>query len=234
MAVLYRLFENKMATSAESKFIPRTLVRGRVTENRVMETISYAASVTPGDIQAVLRELKNVIRVAMLDGNSIDLGFMTLKPSVKGKCADAGTGFVKGSNSVSVNARLKNTFLAEFEGQMQVELAKDTSYHPKILSVYNYRTDTSNSTDNLAGDLIKIKGSNLYFDKTDLAQGVFLVPTNGSPEIRINDYADITAKNVVFVVSPNVLTNVYTIQIRCKTDRGESLVTGDSRTLNVN
>jgi hypothetical protein len=62
--------------------------------------------VTPGDIQAVLRELKNVIGGAMLDGNSVDLGFMTLKPSVKGRCADVSTGFVKGSNSFSVNARL--------------------------------------------------------------------------------------------------------------------------------
>jgi hypothetical protein len=45
----------------------------------MMELISYSSSITPGDIQSVLRELKNVIRGAMLDGNIIDLGFIPLK-----------------------------------------------------------------------------------------------------------------------------------------------------------
>jgi hypothetical protein len=234
MAVLYRLFENKMTTSMESKFLPRTLIRGRITEDRVMEIISYSSSITPGDIQSVLHELKNVIRRAMLDGNIIDLGFITFKPSVKGRCADAAAGFVKGSSSVAVNAKLKGAFLAEFESQWQIELAKDPAYHPKILTVYNYRTGTADGTENKAGDLIKIKGSNLNFERSDPGQGVFLIPVNGDPEIRINNYADINAKNIVFVLSPNIPSIEYTIQIRCRSDQRGALATGDFRILNVN
>jgi hypothetical protein len=44
MIFLYRLFENKLATSADSKFIPFTLVCRLVTESRVIETVSYAVS----------------------------------------------------------------------------------------------------------------------------------------------------------------------------------------------
>jgi hypothetical protein len=41
MELLYRLIESKTATSAESKFIRRTLVRGRVTESGVVEKIRW-------------------------------------------------------------------------------------------------------------------------------------------------------------------------------------------------
>jgi hypothetical protein len=37
MKFLYRLFENKMATSDESKSIPRKLFRGHVPESRVQK-----------------------------------------------------------------------------------------------------------------------------------------------------------------------------------------------------
>jgi len=76
MSLKYSLAEmkNPLNENEPAKFYAKSQIRDKVNLNRIAEEISYATTLTDGDVLNVLRALIHKVKEHLADGDLVDLG----------------------------------------------------------------------------------------------------------------------------------------------------------------
>ena len=220
----YTLVKNQLfSKDGDPHFIARSRVTKRLDKGQVIQKIAYGCTLTDADVNAVLTSLEKVLVEYIALGCSIDLGFLSLGYSIKGGFDNEEDSFRKDRNWINVNAIVANTFSKAVNAAAKPEKASSEGKSPRPITLTKVSGDIA-SLDYKTGNLVRLTGSKLHFDQTDIETGVFLKSETGN-EVRVSEYAK-TGDTLIFLKMPDQLTvGKNKLEVRSKTKDG-TILTG--------
>jgi hypothetical protein len=203
----------------DPKYVACTRVNSRLTKEHVIERLSYSSTLTDADIHAVLAGFEKELVELIALGHSIDLGFLSLGFSVKGRFDSPNEGFRKGRNWVSVNAKVKKSFTNAVNKAAKPKKVISYDATPRPLT---FKKIFGNKAipEPQPGNLARIFGSNLAFDVEDTDLGVYL-QMESKDAVRVTEYAK-SGKNAILLKLPDhIEPGIYKVEVRVRTRYGK-------------
>lgn len=210
-----RLFKKE----GDPLFIARSRVSSRITMEQVVESLAHESSLTKGDITSVLVGLEKVVAEFIIIGHSVDLGFISLSYSIKGGFNSGEEGFQKDRNWISITSNVASSFKKLVNQKAKPVKVNSENKGPQPNTLTKVSGNKS-KPEIQPGNLLRIAGSKLAFDETDLETGVFLKPQTGTA-VRISEYAK-TGNSVILCKLPEkAKPGINKLEVRTRTGDGE-------------
>lgn len=222
MIIKYTIRENKLNAREDSHYIPKTLINGSLSDEKLIQNLCWGSTITPSDCKAVLENLERVIAENLSAGNSVNLGFISMKPSIRGTFAKAEEPFSKSKHRIKINFSASEKLVKKVTEAANPVRVLAPPPSPILLSFHNSSLESTREIG--TSDMICIKGSNLKFDKADLNQGVFLMREDGT-NIRVSEYSEISSRKILFKAPANLPIGEK-IQVEVRAAFGSNLRTG--------
>jgi hypothetical protein len=197
MSIKYQIIQNELKSGEVIPFFPRIYLNGNISGKDLINAICWGSTLTPADCLAFLTSLERVLKEQLASGFGVDLGFLKMKPALKGSFSGLDERFSKNKHFVRVKAQISKKFMnkvAELSSPVKMENSKPV---PILLSFYNFSLEQSAIL--REGDLVEIRGYRLQFDKENPKLGVFLVKTDGT-RVPVTEYAKISATRLIFKI----------------------------------
>jgi hypothetical protein len=195
MLMRYKILENKLVQGEEENYMPRMVLNGTLSDEKLIESISFGSTVTPPDCKAVLACLERVVADSLASGLSVNLGFINLKPSIKGKFSALDEPFMKGKHKIRVTAVASGRLIRAVTEKANPSRVSSVTPGPEILRMHNSTLERPRVI--RSGDLMELRGLRLKFNKEDTNVGVFFLKEDGS-RIRAAEYSLINNTLVTF------------------------------------
>lgn len=177
--------------------------------------VSMGTSLTRTDLHAVLMLLESTIEVIILEGGKISLDdFISIYPSISGTFDGPDDSFDKSKHTIKVNAGVLSKFANKIRLKASMEKIKSTQRKPDIYEIYDFGSDSKNEHLSI-NDMVRIKGDNLKFDKSQADEGIFIINSNGN-ETKINYRDEPTATKLQFIM-PEVDGEPGSVEIEIRT-----------------
>ncbi|HNI90763.1 MAG TPA: DNA-binding domain-containing protein, partial [Leptospiraceae bacterium] len=194
--IRYTLLKNKLTTSALAPFLPKTLLEGSLSFEQFIKALAYGSTATTADVKAVLENLERVCIDNLSQGRSVNLGFCTIRPQVKGSFQSPEDSFTAERNWIELSMIPNSNFQKKVTLEAKLQRVAQNKTLPLLLSLENHTTGVETSM--LAGDLLTLHGENLKFDKAAANQGIFL--ERAGVEQRVSEYSQVSGKVISFKV----------------------------------
>ncbi|HMV80912.1 MAG TPA: DNA-binding domain-containing protein [Leptospiraceae bacterium] len=224
--IKYSLVKNRLSTSASVPCVARTVQSGTVSFEQFVQELSYGSTATVADVRAVMENIVRVCTENLAQGRSVNLGFCTLKSTVKGPFASLDDGFSEEKNWIKIQTTCSPAF------EKRVALSAKLSRVPALKSapvLSSFENHSSSSTSKFStNDLMTVRGEQLKFDKNMPEQGIFL--SGNGALLRVTEYSNVTAKSVSFKV-PAGLNPGTEYRIVLKSLFGTEMRSGETDTL---
>jgi hypothetical protein len=222
MLLKYKILESKLKPGDEEKYIPRTILNVSISDESLIEKISFGSTVTPSDCKAVLMNLERVVAESQATGSSVNLGFINLKPSIKGTFSTPDEPFTKGKHKIRVTAVASGSLLRRVTEKANPARISSITPSPEIFRFYNSTLERARVI--RSGDLMELRGSKLKFSKEDENSGVFFLKEDGT-SIRASEYSIVNSALVIFKAPEGfVLEEKWQLEVRASI--GSELRTG--------
>lgn len=221
--IKYILTPNKLRTSAEIPYLARTVLNGSLTGKGLINALSFGSTVTSTDIKAVLDRLENVVAEQMAQGRSVNLGFVTLRPMIKGSFLTPDESFQKDKHRILVRANPSSKLVSYVNHEGSTARINPQSISPVLNSWSNLSVE--GMLNPMPGQLLEARGNRLRFDKADLAQGLFILRGDGSV-VRVNEYSRISGNRLGFKL-PEALEPGESIRLKVTALFGSSIRSGE-------
>ena len=220
--VKYTLFKNKLSTSAIAPYLPKTLLEGTLSFEQFIKALAYGSTATAADVKAVLENIERVCIEHLSQGRSVNLGFCTIRPQVKGSFQNPEDSFTAEKNWIEVFFLSNPTFEKKVTLEAKLQRVAQNKTLPLPLSLENHTTGLEASM--VAGDLLTLHGENLKFDKSAANVGVFF--EHAGIEQRVSEYAKVSGKVILFKV-PSGLVSGESYKVKVKCIFGQEVRTGE-------
>lgn len=219
----YYLFKNKLSTAEEIPYLPRTVLNGSLSGSSLIEAICKGTTVTSSDCLAVLESLGIVIQENLSQGRSVNLGFLSLKPSVTGTFVSPLEPFQRDKHRIQVRISASSGLVKMVNLKASPARIQATKSEPILTSWENYSSGIPNEIS--VGDLVEFRGAKLKFDKIELTQGLFFLKPDGS-EIRATEYSKVTGNSITCKI-PEGFAPEESVRVQVRALFGNSLRSGE-------
>ncbi|HNB99391.1 MAG TPA: DNA-binding domain-containing protein, partial [Leptospiraceae bacterium] len=220
--IKYSLIKNRLSTAGVSPYLPKTLLEGSLVFEQFLKALAYGSTATLADVKAVLENLERVCIENLSQGRSVNLGFCTIRPQVKGSFQNLEDSFSQEKNWIEVSIAPNPNFLKKITQDAKLQRVSLSKTLPLLFSLENHTTGLEASL--VAGDLVTIHGENLKFDKSVPNVGVFF--EGAGVEQRVSEYSKIAGKSISFKV-PNGLNPGVSYKLKVKNSFGQEIRTGE-------
>lgn len=175
------------------------------------EMLKRGSTITEADISAVLKVFFDVVIDEVVEGNSVNLPLVTIRPGITGvfnsatDSFDASRHFKKANLNAGVllNQRMA---LAGVEKVMQAAAA------PALIAFTDINTQTTNSilTPNGIGQLV---GEELKFNPANANEGIFFIAADATAT-KVTVVASRTEGRLMFSIPAALVPGSYTLEVR--------------------
>jgi hypothetical protein len=218
MAIPYYLIDNPL-TPDPTDFRAQLQTKGKKRRADIVKRImSKNSGLAESELIAVFDEEKRAIEEFLEEGYSIDTGLVLIKPGVKGVFNSADEIFTSGKHELKMNVSPLKA-LKEVLNRISLVKIDGTLNVPRITIFEDLVSKTKNNSIT-PGKLAKIYGSKMKFDAADADQGIFFVKEDET-EIRVEEYAEVGNKKVIFNIPQGLTKGNYTLQVYGKTSAGD-------------
>lgn len=220
--IFFSLLKNKLLTAIQAPYLAKTMLDGALNYENTLKALAYGSTATLADIKAVLENIERVCIENLAQGRSVNLGFCSLRPQVKGVFQSPEDSFSKDKNWIAVTIIPSPLFCKKVTLEAKTLRVAQVKTLP-LLTVLENHTSGSNST--LAnGELISLRGENLRFDKSEPLLGVFF--EKDGLETKAIEYSQISGKSVSFK-TPVGLISGQTYKVKLKNKFGSDIRVGE-------
>ena len=203
----------KDALKGEGALRPRVVQTNNIDMKLLMHYMANGTALEPADMRAAISRLSEALVFYLQQGGKVTTPFGTFHLSARGTYIDGETPRVETRN-LGVNFRpasellhsLRHSTKIVMEGRMGRQL-------PLITSVTNAEVDGQINAGR-AGQMVKIQGDRLSFDRKDDETGVFLVAEDGTDH-RMEVYTRAGSSQVDFKIA-KVPVGAYTLEVRTR------------------
>jgi nucleoid DNA-binding protein len=217
----FTLFKNQLyAKKGDPAFVARGRITRRIMKEQIIEKIAYACTLTDADIGAVLASLEKAIVEYLVMGCSIELGFLSIAFSIKGGFDNDDDNFQKGRNWVALNATVSSALVNAVNQRAKPEKVVFLGNGPRPLKIIKVTGDTE-SVEFQAGNLVRITGAKLTFDREDDKCGVFLLSENAP--VRVSEYSKIGSTAIDLKMPDGLTVGDNELEIRTRKADGSIL-----------
>ena len=175
------------------------------------------STLTETDIHAVLRAESEVIAESLLAGNRVRLPHSNHWLGIDGAFENEKDSFRKGRNKIVPRASVGERVLkhvAEKAKMVRTRIKRGA----ELDGFLDQYSDLENRIVTI-GEIARIDGDDLKFDKQDLEQGIFFVDAKGK-EVRSVTYSSVGSKVIVCSVPALAKGAVYELQLRTRKVEG--------------
>jgi len=213
MALKYTLLQNKLSKTGNAPAcIARTIHTGHLSIEDFYEEVAFGSTITVTDVRAVYEASNRVLQNYLARGYKVHTDFGTAFANVKGGFDDLSDQFRKNRNYLQACFVLSSSMQRSINELAAVEKVVIDEKRPLCYGITNMSRDISDSF--LAGDLSKLTGTRLSFDRNDQAQGVFLLSIVDGSILRVHEYGDVTNSSITFKIPSNLVAGSYELSVR--------------------
>jgi hypothetical protein len=199
MSIKYQIVKNDLKTGSDASYIPRTILTGTISGDELINALCWGSTLTPADCRAFLTNLDRVIEDQLTGGFAVDIGFLKIKPSIKGVFYEPNERFSTEKHWIHIKAQVSKKMRTKVSLRSNPIKTENRKPLPQIISFYNYSLE---HTENIrTGDMVELKGRRLDFERENPELGVFLVSVDGT-KVAVSEFANLSSTRLVFKV-PN-------------------------------
>ncbi len=213
MSIKFTIKKNHLNTQTDSPYIPRTVVNTTVSREKTMELMAYRSTVTPGDINAVMETLEYIVTEQLAGGNAVDLGFIRLRPSIKGSFSSTGDAYRSSKQSIDIKLKAGRDFKLAVERKAKVEMVDLKTVAARIGGFNNFN-DPDRKNAARPGDFCSVNGRCLTFDSENEIHGIYLENTESGEEVRIKGYGRKSDRVIDFTLPENIKNGSYRLFLK--------------------
>lgn len=228
----YHLVDNPL-TADPSDYRASTVHDETYTMDDLKEMIVHrSVGLTDSQVESVLEELVVAVVFLLKKGGKINTPLFKITPTVAGVFTDRKDGFDRARHSI--NLKLKPGLrLAKVSDLIEPEKINP----PKSTPVVDEFVDKGSSSSDefiTPNKIARIIGSNLKFDESDPAQGIFFINTANKKEVKVDnaDLLDNTGSKLSFQIPATLASAEYVVEVR-STMSGKDLRSGRSESMLV-
>ena len=221
MSIKYALFPNHLTTDPND-FTAHVETTGSAGPQEVAQRIiDQGSTVTSADILAVLEDVAKANEALLAEGYLVNLpGIAILRPTIKGIFDGPKDKYDPSRHQVDVGATPGARIRKYIRENAKVH--KDEAHKPAP-DLIEFEDTTSGSINDIIriGGLASITGYRLQYDKTQADEGIYFVPTDGSPEQKV-EVIQINLPGQLVFISPGLLVSGTTCHVEVRTRMRES------------
>lgn len=224
MPINYALYQNNL-TSDPNAFIARARVTGSADRAAIVRRmVQQGSTTTEGDIAAVMEDMGKAIQALLLEGYRVNIGICEFYLRISGRFNGPTDSFDSSRHQVGVVATAGRRLRNAVRRNATVRKVETVLPAPSPLAFVDL---ASGQTDGAItpGSIGTVNGSRLKFDPTRPDEGIYLVPADAGPAIRVDSVERNRPRQLVFLV-PAGLSGDYTLEVRARVRGGAELRTG--------
>jgi len=220
----YCLINNPLAKDGKN-FVAMVRSEKTVDLNRfIKDMVDEGTGLTRPQALAYFEKITQLVMRYLEQGYFVSTPLFRYRTSIAGTFNQKNEHFDRSKHAINITAsagtRIRS--MATIEDPLKVSVSKVS---PDIFLFIDCATEECNIT-GTANSLALIQGTQLSFEKSDLAQGVFFVSTTDSTkEYRAMIYSRIKPSEINFLV-PNLEPGEYKVVMRNMTPNNKEMVTG--------
>ena len=224
----YSLRENLLTPEPDDCMAQVQDVRSYSQDEVIDLMMRRGTTLTKADVAVVLQVYTEVVGELTADGSAVNTPLFNTSFSVSGVFSGMADSFDKTRHTVSVNISA-GTALREAVKSVRTEKTEGAATGPYITEAADVVSGAVNSTVT-AGGILRLTGSRLKFDASDVAQGVFLVPESGGEAVRCAVVAENKPARVMVMIPADIASGTYYAEVRSRfmgnSQAGKTLKTG--------
>lgn len=220
--IFFGLLKNKLITSVQAPYLAKTMLDGALNYENTLKALAYGSTATLADIKAVLENVERVCIENLAQGRSVNLGFCSLRPQVKGKFQSPEDSFSQDKNWIDVTLIPSPLFCKKVTLEAKTLRVSLTKALPTLTVLENHTSGSSSILAN--GELITLRGENLRFDKSEPLLGVFF--EKEGIETKAIEYSQISSRTVSFKI-PGGLSSGENYKLLLKNKFGSEIRVGE-------
>lgn len=221
-AIRYYLQSNPITTDPNDQ-TARIEASGTVdTKGLVALMLKRGTSLTQGDIEGCMTLFTEVVTDVVADGYFVNLPFCNIRPSIKGVFNSPADSFDK-ARHIKKATLSPGLALSKKLAEAKVEKTSKSLPSPDVQAFEDVNADSINSI-LTPGGIGKVEGSELKFDASLPADGVFFVDATGNAT-KATVYALVTEGRIMFMV-PALPAGEYTLEVRRSYTQNNSVRVG--------
>lgn len=220
--IRFHLVKSNLVSGDKSPYFPKTIQEGNTSLESVIKDIAYGSTVTEPDVIAVLKNIERVCTEHLTNGRSVNLGFCTLRPQVKGNFKKPEESYSNKKHWIEISVAPNLSMEKRVSKFAKVTRINRSNPQPSLKLIKNCSRENGKY---LAGDLLILKGSKLRFPEREESLGVFFVKKG--VEKRVTEYSNITSSQIGFKIPNDITADSYKIVVKnnfgTETRQGELL-----------
>jgi DNA-binding domain/Domain of unknown function (DUF4469) with IG-like fold len=177
----------------------------------VKRIVKRGTTLTETDVRAVMRLAFEEIADAASEGNNVLLPLINIRPSIQGIFTSINDSYDATRHTIraSVTAGLQ---LNEKMKTSTVEKMGSSIVSPDIVDFQDVRTTTH--TQASKGGIGIITGSELKFNPSNVAEGIFFVNIATNAEFKATEIAQRTESKLMFMIPTTLVAGTYYVEVR--------------------
>lgn len=185
------------------------------------DMLERGSTITEADIKAVLTVFFDVVTDRVADGHHVNLPIANIRPGISGTFSGSEDAFDPERHQFKATLTPGIGFLQKMRNNTFNKIASPKAL-PTILQCTDLLTQSANRRLS-PGNIAQLDGDKLKFNPADTEEGVFLIATNGIVK-RVEVFAQVMAKKVIFQVPANIDTGHYQLEVRKRFGSAASLI----------
>jgi len=215
----YYLVDNPL-TPDPTDFRGVALTRGSKTRDDIVKAIAQDnVGISESELKAVFEAEKKIVSQFAEEGFSISTELYSLSPKIRGVFNDIRETYTPGKHELRFNFT-PSKILREVAQRVILRKIAPVVNEPQITVVEDVVSSTNNERIT-PGKSVRIFGNKLAFDAQDTEQGVFFI-NDKNKATRATEYIELGGKRIYAGVPDGLTAGDYTLQVRTKTQAGET------------
>lgn len=177
----------------------------------VKRILKRGTTVTEPDARAVILLAFEEMIDAIVEGYSVNTDLVNIRPSIQGVFASVNDSFDVSRHTIKASITAGNVLYAKM-ATATVEKIASSVVSPDIIDFNDVKTNTS--TKATKGGIGVITGSELKFDATNVAEGIFFINTATNAETQVTDIAMRTEGKLMFIIPASLAAGTYKVAVR--------------------
>ncbi len=207
--IRYQIVPNRLQ---EGKFYARVISTGKLETRHLLPNVVEKTALSDTDVRGVLNALRTEIADALAKGMTVELdGLVRFSVSLSGSYDNADVIISRNNAALKVNVRADLSLQQLVAQRAEYERVEREARKPIIRTVLDAASEQYDRY--TPGGIIRIKGSNLAFDKTKPDEGVFV--GDGTTEKRLSVYA-VTGEKEIIALMPADVSGDLTLRVRTR------------------
>ncbi len=181
-------------------------------DDLVKKIAKRGTTLTETDIRAVLNIYFEEASEIVAEGNALNTPLVNLRPSIQGVFTEPTDVFDPKRHTIYASIS-QGTTLSSVVANATVSKNSGSSAAAPDIVIYN-DVKTNTSTIATKGNIGKIVGTELKYDPTNAAEGIFFINTKTQAETKVDTVAQHTATTLMFLVPATLVAGNYYLEVR--------------------